>query len=319
MTVRRGSGDRLAETVEVLRMARLLGTDPETLAKLGTPSLAHMRQIYGQHVSERMLDDALPPFYSWRDEYRRRFGEEGIELSYGEAVEIYGFVVPLLSEPDPESPDYRQRCELNAILNAITNPCFETGNFYFAMVAVRAIIEGFENDGNSKTLRVWHHGETEPREVSSWDRYILYRALEFFVGEIRKNPAQYTVERPDFERAQAILGKRTVNRPAGRHNPFLSALRLSWIGQFLDALQGCGMPVTSSKPRASLAAAMAEATGIPETAICDSWRDTDTVVLRPDRRPRRRRCARCGEPAGDDARRDGAEGDLVCLACAPLN
>ena len=312
-----------ALTAEVLRMARLLGTDPEALANLGTPSLAHMRQIYGPHVTEQMLDEALPSFYKRRDEYRRRSKEEDSPLSYNDAVETYRFVAPLLSEPDPESTDYRQWCELRAILAAITNPHFETGGFCFAMVAVRAIIEGFEReiDENSETLRVRHHGETEPREVSRWDRYILYRALEFFVGVIGEEPAQYTVERPEFERAQAILGALTVNKPQGPHDPRSNGARDTFIVLFLGELEGCGLDVTSSKPRASLVAAMSEVTDIPESTIAKVWEGAAGVpaLTRPGKGSRNRAaavlCLECGAPVERERLRQGRSRDR-CDACA---
>ena len=296
MRVRRKSGDRL-------------GIDPETLANLGTPSLAHMRQTYGPHVTEQMLDEALPPFLKRRDEYIRRSTKEGIPLFYKEAVEIYRFVVPLLSERDLGS-DY---CESRAILTAITNPCFETGNFTFAMVAVRAIIEGFERAiaEDSTALYVLHHGETDPREVPSWDRYILYRALEFFVGEIRKNPAPFTVERPEFERAQAILDALTVNKPKGRHDPRSNGARDNFILLFLGELEGCGLDVTSSKPRASLAAAMSDVTGIPKSTIAKVWEIAAGVpaLARPGKGSRNRPgvvpCMECGAPVSAARLREG--------------
>ena len=69
------------------------------------------------------------------------------------------------------------------------------------------------------------------------------------------------------ERAQVILNARTVNKPPGPHDPRSNGIRDSSFAVFLQVLEGCGLDVTSSKSRASLAAAMSEATGIPERTI----------------------------------------------------
>ena len=302
---------------------------------IGAPSLTHMRILYGPQVTEQGLNAALPPFYNLRGEYRRRFQEHGVAISHSEAVEAFGLVAPLLTKPDPKF------VELRAVMNAITYPCAESGGFGFRMPAVRAILEGFEREiaENSRVLYLKHDGETEAREVSAWGRFVAYRALEFFVAAIRECAGVLAVssspwiasvqlcdreiakrltdeDRSDFERATAILDARTVNRPRGRFDARLNAVRDSFIVAFLHELEGCGLPVTSGAGD-SLAGAMAEALDMGTATIHDVWRDAE--LLRPDRRRRRRRCARCGEPAGEDARRDGAEGDLVCLACAPLN
>ena len=262
-----------------------------------------MALLYGPQVTEQQLDAALFPFYERRDSHRRRFQEDGIAISYNEAVDAYRFVAPLLSEPAPEYAEQR------AILNAITFPCSETGGFGFRVPAVRAILEGFERQisEESTTLNFQHEGEAAAREVSAWDRFVAYRALEFFVNTPLSDEWRNCVER-----ATSILEKRTVNRPPGQFDPRLNAIRDSFVVVFLHELQGCGLPVTSLKG-GCLAAAMDEATGISETRICDVWRDAE--LLRPDRQRRHRRCAVCGEPAGEDACRDN-HGDLICRACA---
>ena len=53
----------------------------------GSPSLEHMRSLYGPEVTERELDAALVPFYKYRDGYRMRFREYGIAISYQEAID----------------------------------------------------------------------------------------------------------------------------------------------------------------------------------------------------------------------------------------
>ena len=284
---------------------------------IGTPSLAHMRLLYGPHVTERELDAALGPFYELRDKYRRQFQECGIAISHSEAVEAFKLVAPLLlTEPDPQYTEQR------AVMNAITFPCAETGGFGFRMPVVRAILEEFEREiaENSRTLYLKHVGETQAREVSAWDRFIAYRTLEFFVAEIRKIVGRFTVPsspwiasvqltcdhkiaerltdelRSDFERATAILAARTVNRPRGQYDARLGAVRGSNIATFLHELKDCGLDVTSLAG-ASLAGAMAEAFDIPERTIQAAWNAAPTW-FRPDMRPRERfadiPCARCG-------------------------
>ena len=274
-----------------------------------------MRLLYGPHVTERELDAALGPFYELRDKYRRRFQEHGVAISHSEAVEAYRLVAPLLTEPDP------QYAERRAVMNAITFPCAETGGFGFRMPAVRAILEGFEREiaENSRVLYLKHDGETETRELSAWDRFVAYRALESFVAVIREHAGRFAVQSPwiasvrltcdhkiaerltgedrsDFERATAILAARTVNRPQGCFDARLGAVRNSIIATFLHELKDCDLDVTSLVGE-SLAGAMAEAFFIPERTIQAAWNAAPTW-LRPDMRPRERfadiPCARCG-------------------------
>ena len=279
----------------------------------GVPSLAHMAQLYGSRT-EQELDGALGPFNSQRDEYRRRYESDSVALSFNEAVEAFTLVAPLFEKSDSDSD------EMRAVINAISFPCSDTGGFGFRMKAVEAIIEGFEREiaEGVNDLHLQHDGEKGVRQVSAWDRFVVYRALEHFVAIVSRyesagNPLEGE-ERRYFERARGILGMLTVNRPRGRFDPRRSIVRNTTVFIFLHELANCGLPVTSAKGD-SLAGAMAVATGIPLPIICDVWRDAE---LRPDQRRRQRRCAGCGEPAGEGARRDG-DGDLFCRACQAPN
>ena len=221
---------------------------------------------------------------------------------------------------------------------------------------VKVIVEGFEREvaEESKTLYLLHDGEAEAREVDSWTRFIAFQALEFFEAvvceprELRDGPWRDLLHGAEWSelsdrdrrwrdlldkakrladrdgawrewlcRASAILDKRTVERPAGKHDSRQSLgqeyLIVSGLIVARKQLPDRGLYVTSSKPRASLVAAMAEAWDISEYSIAKAWRDANPL-LRPDRVRRDRRCARCGGDAGKDARRD-IHGDLLCRAC----
>lgn len=274
-----------------------------------------MAQLYGSRT-EQELDAALGAFYSQRDEYRRRYKSDNVALSFNEAVEAFTLVAPLFDESDSDSDSD----EMRAIINAIGFPCFETGGFGFRMKAVEAIIEGFERGiaEGVNVLHLQHDGQEGVRQVSAWDRFVVYRALEHFVAIVSRyesddNPLN-DEERRYLERAREILDVLTVNRPRGRFDPRRSIVRNTSIFIFLHELANCGLRITSAEGD-SLAGAMAVATDIPLATICDVWRDAE---LRLDQRRRQRRCAGCGELAGEGARRDGV-GDLLCRACQTPN
>ena len=191
----------------------------------GSPLLAYMEMLYGERT-EQELDAALVPFFRLRNEYRRRFEEDNIVLTQDEAVEAYKLVAPLYA---PHMTD--DEAALQAVRQAITFPCFETGGFGFRGPVVEAILEGFERmiAKGSQTLYMRHHGEAEAREVDSWSRFVAYKAIEHFVGlmdaEQRARDADPRAPRIRvvdgdrdslLDRAQAILAKLTVTRPRGR-------------------------------------------------------------------------------------------------------
>ena len=230
----------------------------------GSPSLAHMAMLYGPRT-EQELDDALVPFGKRRVEYRRRFEEDGIALTQDEAVEAYRLVAPLYA------PDMTDEESLQAARNAISGPCFKTGWFGFQEPAVKAFLEGFERmiAEGSQTLHIRHHGEAVAREVDSWTRFVGYEALGLFSAVLSAVPLTGEL-RSDFERAQAILAKRTVPRPRGRYDTRLTLRRDGYIVIMLAELGGCGLPVTSDG-RESLAGALAGAIDVPERTIRRVW------------------------------------------------
>ena len=288
------------------------------------PSLAHMQLLYGPQATEKELNAALVPFYKLREEYRRRFKEDGVAISHSEAVEAYRLVAPLLSESEPEYADQR------AVMNAITYPCFETGGFGIRGEAVRSIVEGFEQEiaEGSTTLYLLHDSEAEARKVAAWDRYITYWALAYFVDVLSSyEPAGLSIVgelRDWFDRAQTILAARTVNRPPGRHDVRLNARRDQLILTFLHALRGCGLDVTARTGNQSLACAMGSALNMSERAIRDVWTEAPEAV-RSDKPSRgtsddpllapRVPCAQCGRVGKVPVYRTRGGGTRLCTEC----
>ena len=232
----------------------------------------------------------------WSEEHRRRYEEDGHAMTHGEAVEVFRRIGA--KHVDPYSvwfPDLSKDPVLLSSVNMICAP--DRGGVYFRELAVRAIIEGFERSiaENSNVLYILYDGEAEAREVGSWERFLAYEALRFFMENVPGEDRNSTV-RDCFDRAEAILARVTVNRPQGRHDPTSTAARNERIYTLLHLFQGCGLPVTSLAGQ-SLAGAMSEATGIPERTIASVWEEAPSL-LRGDKRSRKRfadvPCARCG-------------------------
>ena len=233
-------------------------------------------------------------------------------------------VAPLLSKPDPEYAEQR------AVMNAITFPCRETGGFGIRGEAVRSIVEGFERGiaENSCTLYLKHDGEAEARGVPAWDRFITYRTLAHFVGVLSSHEhagRSIVGELRDwFDRAQAILAARTVNRPRGRYDARLNAHRDQFVFLFLDALQDCGLPVTARDGKPSLACAMSSAFNMPERTIRDVWTEAPEAVRggKPSRGTSddplfapRVPCAQCGHAGKVPVYRTRESGTRLCTDC----
>ena len=292
----------------------------------GSPSLAQL--FWGRTFQE--LVDALAPFRKLRDEYRRRFKEDGIALTQDEAVEAYKLVAPLYA---PDMTD--EEAALYAVLEAIAFPCLETGEFVFREPAVKAFLEGFERmiAEGSDALYIRHLGETEARKVDPWTRFIAYEALGFFSAVLSACRITEGEMGSDFVRAQAILAKLTVTRPRGPHDPRLTLRRNGYIVAMLAKLGGCGLDVTSLEGD-SLAGALAEAIDVPERTIRKVWEEDPSrssqfidalpAELRiPEsliRRPREYfapgvQCAQCGVVGKVPKFR--AHGSRLCLGCKP--
>ena len=306
----------------------------------GPPSLAHMAMLYGPRTKQE-LDAALVPFRRLRNKYRRRYEKDNIALTQDEAVEAYKLVAPLYA-PDMT----KEEAALQAVLNAISFPCFETGGFGFRGPAVKEIIEGFERmiAEGSQTLHIRLHGEAEAREVDSWSRFVAYEALKHFVDVLEvlsddRSRIRIIDEPPRaLERAQAILAKLTVPRPRGRDDPRLTLRRNAYIGYMLAELGECGLPVTS-RCGDSLAGALAKALDLPESAestIAKVWKDAplrsrqlyDALPaelripesLIRDSRDRYAKgvpCAKCGKAGKVPKFRAREGGSGLCTDCKP--
>ena len=303
-----------------------------------------MAMLYGPRT-EQELDAALAPFHKRRDEYRRRFEENGIALTQEEAVEAYKLMAPLYpGEMDPET------AALQAAKHAITFPYYETGGFGFRGPTVKAILEGFERAiaEGSQTLHIQHDVEAQPRAVDAWTRFVAYKALELFAEvkalepfarEVLSDLCFRIIDEPPraFERAKSILAKLTVTRPRGRHNPMLTLRRNGYINKMLLELEGCGLPVTSGAG-GSLAGALAEVLGESESTIRKVWKEyphrkpgvndaaPDKYRL-PERLIQREReyfavgvrCADCGKTGKVPKHRARKGRNRVCLRCLPLD
>ena len=300
-----------------------------------SPSLAHMAMLYGPRT-EQELDAALGPFCQRRDEYRRRFQEDGIALTEEEAIKAYKLMEPLYA-PDM-TPD---EAEWMAVQSAITFPCLESGRFGFREPAVKALLEAFERqiaERGSQPLRIQHVGEAVAREADSWERFVAFKALALFVEVMSARPI--TGEpRSDCVRAKAILDVADAPRPRGWHDPRLTLRRNGYIFTMLAELEGCGLPVTAADSD-SLAGALACALKVvTERTIRDVWNEAPLresqlndalpaelrlprgLVRRPRNDPEKpriapdERCAQCGRVGKVPAYRAREGGSRLCMDC----
>ena len=220
------------------------------------PSLAHIALQPSSQDTEQGIDGlmALIAFRSRCEELRRRFDEDRTPIRYDDAVDAYGFLARLLAiELGPEREDPERVDSMGALVS------FQNGECRIQEPVVRAIVDGFEREiaEDSATLYISHRGETEPREVSAWDRFRAYQQIACFVETISPLENELPGEwRRLFKRARAILDQRTVNRPPGGPDPRLNVVRDSRVLGGLFVLQGCGLGVTSRNPRATPARAL---------------------------------------------------------------
>ena len=284
------------------------------------PSLPRIALLPSLQDTKQGIDGlmALINFQYRCEELRRSFEEDGIPVSYGQAVDAYRFLARLLAiELGPEREDPERVDSMGALVS------FQDGAYWIQEPVVRVIVEGFEREiaEDSATLYIVHDGEAEPRKVEPWKRFRVYQSLAAFVEAISPRENELPDEwRRLFERAQAVLDKRTVNRPRGGPDPRLNVARDSCVLGGLSMLQDLGLTVTSSKPRASLAAAMSEAMDIPESTIAKVWENAAGVpaLARPGKGSRNRPdvvpCMECGAPVERERLREGLS--HRCNACA---
>ena len=259
------------------------------------------------------FDLAVGSFRLRCDEYRRRIQAGGADLSCNEAIDAYRLMTPCFA-PEPDQDLAKKRASMNAIIGMCMEPAI--GGFCFREPAIQSIIEGFEKeiDDGIETLYVRHHGEKEAREVSRWERYIAYCSLRFFVAHSPSGDLPHLQER-----AEAILDTGTVDRPQGRYDARTNALRDCRIWICLDALDGCGLPVTSRDETNSLAYALACATDISVRAIVEVW-EKAPAEFRSDKRSRDFfatgvPCDKCRQPKVPKFRAE--RNLLLCYACRP--
>ena len=244
--------------------------------------------------------------------YRERFEHDGAALTQDEAVEAYRLVAPLYDQdPDPD------KAERYAAVRRFSNP--ET---------ISDMLTAFEAE---------HAGGVAVRAPDSilgepWERYLALTFLQLLVN------GDSLLDLDFITRARAILAReRPVTRPPGRHNPAINDRRDLFIRCCIEALEGCGLPVTSGGGD-SLAGALAEVLDLPERTIRKVWEgwqlrkpcvnDAMPAGFRmPERlirRPREYfaiglRCAGCGRAGRVPKFRARKGRSRLCLSCRPAS
>ena len=303
-----------------------------------------------ESTSVAPLDDAAieADFKRAAAQYRERFEQDGIALTREEAVEAYKLVAPLCNS-SPDRDEAERWCAVFGCVRA--DPV--TGAKFLVVENVCAILTAFEGE---------HAGEAVPADSplkDPWERYFALLALQLLVREelvpypplpIRELIARAVPilerERPSRPHHREHHGPR-LKRPRGRHNPAIQRRRNRMICWYLEALDGCGLPVTSSEGP-SLAGALAEASGLSYDTIAKvweqhPWRDgPGNAALPPElrmseslirRRPRNSakkpppaqfdpdvQCAKCGNAGKVPLQRLAAFGKRArCVDCNPLS
>ena len=256
--------------------------------------------------------------------YRERFERAGTALTQDEAVEAYRLVAPLCDrDPDPDE------AERAAAVRRFSQVSPHTGRRCFNVETIRDMLTAFEAE---------HAGE-RPIEILAepWERYLALRFLQRLVSEDLISFPNATI-RECIARAVPILAReRPVTRPRGRHNPAINDGRDLFIRSCIEALEGCGLPVTSGAGD-SLAGALAEAFQVSESTIRKVWKEwqlrepcvNDAMPAgfrmpeRLIRRPREYfavdvRCADCGKTGKVPKHRARKGESRVCLRCLPLD
>lgn len=252
---------------------------------------AECRLVYGDSLAN--VAPRLAEFRQIAAGYRQRFESTGQEISYAEAKAAFD----LLPRINPASPI------------GLSN----------ASLVEWCITDGRWNEHVRDLVEMWLNASEDP-----WKRFRAQEALDTIAA---MNPPEisFVGKTPEGREVQLSLAVwmcrfPPVNRPRGRNDDRANDLRDAQIVWWLSELEGCGLPVTSLKSRASLAAALAkanEASGISMNAITHAWKSEDNPY-RTDKKRRTRRCAGCGNPAGKGASRD-RYGDLRCTACQSRN
>ena len=224
-------------------------------------------------------------------QYRERYG---IKLTREEAVEAYKLVAPLCNS-SPDRDEAERWCAGFGCVWA--DPV--TGAKSLIEENVCAILTAFEGE---------HAGEAVPADSplkDPWARYFALLALQLLAREELVSYPPLPI-RELIARAVPILEReRPLKRPRGR-NPAIQKRRDRTIGWYLEALAGCGLPVTPSKGP-SLSGALAKALDQAESTIAKVWeqhpwrdkagnaalppelRMSESLTRRRPRTPRKRR------------------------------
>ena len=256
--------------------------------------------------------------------YRERFEHDGTALTQDKAVEAYRLVAPLYDR-DPD------KAERDAAVRRFSYVSPHTGRICFNPETISDMLTAFEAE---------HAGEP-PIEIlgEPWERYLALTFLQHLVSEDLISFPNATL-RECIARAVPILAReRPVTRPRGRHNPAINDRRDLLIRCCIEALEGCGLPVTSGGAGGSLAGALAEVLDLPERTIRKVWEGwqlrkpcvnaamPDELRMRENLIRRERsdagkppiapgvRCAQCGETGKVPLYRAREGGTCLCTDC----
>ena len=256
------------------------------------------QRVYGN--SRANVAPHLAKFREHVKRYKQRFEREGKALSFIEAVDLFR----LYPRIDPASSIPLSDTRLVA-------SCITDGKFNGQRV--RDLFEAWitpEEEQDEKQLD----------ETPAWNRYRAQAALDV-IASMDSSELSIVGTTPDGSEheltfAEAMPHFPRVSRPRGRYDVRANTLRDVAICNLLRSLEGCGLTVTS-KNGPSLAGALAEAWNYSLAAIERAWKSGENLD-RTDKKRRTRRCARCGNPAGEGAHHDHY-GDRVCAACQERN
>ena len=292
-------------------------------------------------------------FLSQAAAYRERFEHDGTALTRDEAATLYRLAPRW--DPDPDE------AERSAAVLRFSKVSPNTGRTYFNVERISGLLVAFDaehvgepsNTGRpcldpekiSDMLTAFeaeHAGEPPIIEILAepWERYLALRFLQRIINEDLISYPNAAI-RELIARAVPILAReRPVTRPRGRHNPVLNDRRDLLIRSCIEALEGCGLPVTT-RGGDSLAGALAEALPVPvsERTIRKVWegwqlrkpcvndgapaefRMRESLIRRERSDPEKPpiapgvRCARCDKPGQVPVYRAREGGTGLCTDC----
>ena len=258
--------------------------------------------------------------------YRERFERDGPALTYAEAVQACRLVAPLCDRD--LDPDEAERA---AAVRRFSYQSPDTGRICFNEENIGWMLTAFEAE---------HACGVKARAADSiladkWERYFALRFLRLLVSEDLVSALDSVIFGWMVRAVPILAREEPLRRPPGRYNRAINDGRDLCIRACIEALFGCGLPVTASGGD-SLAGAVAAALRVPERTIrkvWERWALRDYTVneaapaelrLRALRRSREYfavdvRCADCGETGKVPKFRSRKGFSRLCTDCKPPN